>query len=95
MRGTISAPYGNPEPPDNTECPQGNSEFWVQLGAAGRTTDSTLLRTLQELKEEMAQLRVDNARLNVEQERILKSLSDKQHQQQSHPRPEQAQITDE
>eukprot|EP00253_Pinus_taeda_P029666 PITA_29666 len=95
MRRANSAPYGNPEPPDNVEQPQGNSEFWVQLGAAGRTTDSTLFRTLQELKDEMAQLRADNARLNVEQERILKSLSDKQHQQQSHPRPEQAPIADE
>ena len=66
MRRANSAPYGNPEPPDNVEQPQGNYEFWVQLGAAGRTTDSTLLRTLQELKDEMAQLRVDNARLNVE-----------------------------
>ena len=33
--------------------------------------------------------------MNVEQERILKSLSDKQHQQQSHLRPEQPRITDE
>ena len=81
MRRANNAPYGNLEPPDNMEKPQGNSEFWVQLGAAGRTTDSTLLRTLQELKDEMARLRADNARLNVEHERILKSLSDKQHQQ--------------
>jgi len=46
MRRANSAPYGNPEPSDNMEQPQQNSEFWVQLGAAGRTTDSMLLRTL-------------------------------------------------
>lgn len=82
-------------PPDNMGQPQGNPELWVQLGAAGRNTDSTLMRTVQELKDKMARLREDNARLNVEQERILKSLSDKQHQQQSHPRPEQPRVTNE
>ena len=80
---------------DNVRQAQGNLELWVQLGAEGSNTDSTLMRTVQELKDEMARLRADNARLNVEQERILKSLSDKQHQQQSHPRPEQPRITDE
>jgi len=95
MRRANSAPYGNLNQPDNGGQPQGNPEIWVQLGAEGRNADSTLMRTVQELKDEMARLRADNARLNIEQERILKSLSDKQHQKQSHPRPEQAQITDE
>lgn len=43
----------------------------------------------------MARFREDNARLNMEQERILKSLSNKQHHQQSHPRSEQTRVTDE
>ena len=46
MRRANNAPYGNPEPPDNMEQPQGNLELWVQLGAAGRNADSTLLRTV-------------------------------------------------
>lgn len=88
MRRTSSAPHGNLDRPDNVSHPQGNPEIWVQLGEEGRNTDLAILRTIQELKDEMACLREDNARLNMEQERILKSLSDKQHQQRSHPRPE-------
>eukprot|EP00253_Pinus_taeda_P011685 PITA_11685 len=95
MRRANSAPYGNLNQPENGGQPQGNPKIWVQLRAEDRNADSTLLRTVEELKDEMDRLLADNARLNIEQERILKSLSDKQHQQQSHPRPEQAQITDE
>ena len=89
MRRTSSAPHRNLGQPDNESHPQGNPELWVQLGEEGHNTDLAILRTVQELKDEMARLREDNARLNMEQERILKSLSDKQHHQQSHPRPEQ------
>lgn len=44
---------------------------------------------MQELKNEMAQLREDNARLTMEQERILKCLYDKQNQPPANPSAEQ------
>ena len=72
MRRENSAPHGNLDQPDNVGQPWGNPELWVQLGAEGRNIDSTLMMTVQELKDEMARLSADNARLNVEQERILK-----------------------
>eukprot|EP00253_Pinus_taeda_P013044 PITA_13044 len=58
--------------------PRENLELWVQLGAETRSTNLAILETVQELKREMARLREDNTRLTVEQERILKILSDRQ-----------------
>jgi len=53
------------------------------------------LETVQELKNEMARLQEDNARLTMEQERILKSLSDKQNQQPLNPSAEQQRVSEE
>ena len=43
-----------------------NPELWVQLGAETRNTNLAILETVQELKNEMARLREDNARLTLE-----------------------------
>lgn len=69
--------------------PKENPELWIQLGAETRSTNLAILQTVQELKSEMARLREDNARLTVEQERILKSLSDKQNPPLANPSAEQ------
>lgn len=57
--------------------PENNPELWVQLGEEAKNTNEVILETVQELKNEMARLREDNARLTMEQERILKSLFDR------------------
>eukprot|EP00253_Pinus_taeda_P013110 PITA_13110 len=75
--------------------PQENPELWIQLGAETRSTNLAILQTIQELKSEMARLREDNARLTVEQERILKSLSDKQNPPLANPSAEQQRGTEE
>eukprot|EP00253_Pinus_taeda_P032718 PITA_32718 len=75
--------------------PQENPKLWVQLGEATRSTNLAILQTVQELKNEMACLREDHARLTVEQERILKSLSDRQNPPSSNPSAEQQRVTEE
>eukprot|EP00253_Pinus_taeda_P022911 PITA_22911 len=72
-----------------------NAELWVQLGEEIRSTNLAILETVQELKNEMARLRADNARLTMEQERILKSLSHKQNPPLANPSAEQQRITEE
>eukprot|EP00253_Pinus_taeda_P028245 PITA_28245 len=72
-----------------------NPELWVKLGEEARTTNQVILETVQELKNEMARLREDNARLTMEQERILKSLSDKQNQLPANPSAEQQRVSEE
>ena len=68
--------------------PRENPELWIQLGAETRSTNLAILQTVQELKDEMAHLREDNARLTVEQERILKSLSERQNPPLANPSAE-------
>eukprot|EP00253_Pinus_taeda_P030851 PITA_30851 len=75
--------------------PENNPELWVQLGEEARVTNQAILETVQELKNEMARLREDNARLTMEQERILKSLSDKQNQLPANPNAEQQRMSEE
>ena len=75
--------------------PRENPELWVQLGAETRSTNLAILQTVQELKSEMARLREDNARLTMEQERILKSLSDKQNPPLANPSAKQQRGTEE
>eukprot|EP00253_Pinus_taeda_P008047 PITA_08047 len=75
--------------------PENNPELWVQLGEEARVTNQAILETVQELKNEMARLREDNARLTMEQERILKSLSDRQNQLPVNPSAEQQRISEE
>eukprot|EP00253_Pinus_taeda_P012349 PITA_12349 len=75
--------------------PENNPELWVQLGEEARVTNQAILETVQELKNEMARLREDNARLTMEQERILKSLSDKQNQLPNNPSAEQQRMSEE
>eukprot|EP00253_Pinus_taeda_P015634 PITA_15634 len=72
-----------------------NPELWVQLGEETRTTNQAILETVQELKNEMARLREDNARLAMEQERILRSLSERQNQVPVHPSMEQQKLSEE
>eukprot|EP00253_Pinus_taeda_P018433 PITA_18433 len=75
--------------------PQENPELWIQLGAETRSTNLAILQTVQELKSEMARLREDNARLTEEQERILRSLSNKQNPPLANPSAEQQRGTEE
>jgi len=75
--------------------PQENPELWIQLGAETRSTNLAILQTVQELKSEMARLREDNARLTEEQERILRSLSNKQNPPLANPNAEQQRGTKE
>lgn len=53
------------------------------------------METVQELKNEMARLCEDNARLTMEQERLLKSLSDRQNQPPANPSAEQQRMSEE
>lgn len=73
---------------------ENNPELWVQLGEEARITNQAILETVQELKNEMARLREDNARLTIEQERILKSLSDRQNQLPANPSAEQQRMSE-
>jgi len=75
--------------------PGDNPELWVQLGEETRSTNLAILETVQELKNEMARLREDNARLTMEQERILKSLSDRQNLPPANPSIEQQRLSEE
>eukprot|EP00253_Pinus_taeda_P012064 PITA_12064 len=72
-----------------------NPELWVQLGEEARSTNQAILETVQELENEMARLREDNARLTIEQERILKSLSDRQNQLPANPSVEHPRMSEE
>eukprot|EP00253_Pinus_taeda_P029659 PITA_29659 len=72
-----------------------NAKLWVQLGEETRSTNLAILETVQELKNEMARFQEDNARLTMEQERILKSLSNKQNPPLANPSAEQQRITEE
>lgn len=74
---------------------ENNPDLWLQLGEEARNTNQAILEIVQELKNEMARLREDNARLTMEQERILKSLSDKQNQQPLNPSAEQQRVSEE
>eukprot|EP00253_Pinus_taeda_P028842 PITA_28842 len=74
---------------------EGNPELWVQLGEEARITNQAILETVQELKNEMARLREDNARLTMEQERILKSLSERQNQVPVNPSMEHQRTSEE
>lgn len=53
------------------------------------------METVQELRNEIARLREDNARITMEQERILKSLSNKQNQKPLNPNAEQRRMSKE
>eukprot|EP00253_Pinus_taeda_P018132 PITA_18132 len=74
---------------------ENNPKLWVQLGEEARVINQAILETVQELKNEMARLREDNARLTMEQERILKSLSDRQNQLPVNPSAEQQRMSEE
>ena len=75
--------------------PKNNPELWVQLGEEARNTNLAILEIVQELKNEIARLREDNTRITMEEERILKSLSDKQNQQPLNPSTEQQRMSEE
>ena len=79
----------------NSSNPWENPELCVQLGEETRSTNVAILETVQELKNEMKRLREDDARLTVEHERILKSLSDRQNRPLSNPSAEQQRMTEE
>jgi len=50
--------------------------MWVQLGNDTPNATSMLMETVQQLKEEVAKLKVDNEIFLRDQERIIKSLID-------------------
>ena len=69
-----------------------NPEMWVQLTVEQHQKTSkmleeqqqqttSLLNTVQQLQEEMIRVRKDNERPLLDQERILKSIYDKQNQE--------------
>ena len=60
--------------------PETNPKVWIQLGEESHNTNAAILEIVQELKNEMAHLWVDNEMLMQEQEKIMKSLSDSQNQ---------------
>lgn len=89
MRRVDNVPHKNVASLGLATFPENNTEIWVQLGEEAHNTNLTILKTIQELKNEMARLWEDNARPTMEQEKIMKSLSDKQNQCHSVPSPEQ------
>lgn len=95
MQGASSAPHRTIADQEPATNPRSNPELWVQLGEETRSTNLAILETVQELKNEMARLREDNARLTMEQERILKSLSEKQNPPLVNPSAEQQRMTEE
>ena len=74
---------------------EANPEVWVQLGEEPHNTNTTILDTVLELKEEMARLHAYNERLMQEQEKIMKCLSDRQNQRQPIPIPKHGNMTGE
>lgn len=56
---------------------ENNPEIWLQLGEEACSTNLAMLETVQELKRELTRLWEDNARLTLEQEKIMKSLSNR------------------
>jgi len=88
MEGISSVPHRPAADQRPTTNPRDNPQLWVQLGDETRCTNLAILETVQELKNEMARLWEDNERLAMEQERILKSLYDKQNPTLVNPSPE-------
>lgn len=78
MRRTRNLPPRSAMGRGPTSFQEGNPKVSVQLGEEPWDTDRDIMVTLQELKDDMARLRVDNERLMQEQEKIMKSLYDRQ-----------------
>jgi len=95
MQRVASAPHRTITGQEPATNPRDNPELWVQLGEETRSTNLAILETIQELKNEMARLRDDNARLTMEQERILKSLSERQNPPLANPSAEQQRMMEE
>ena len=88
LRG--ASEMATPSQPEGTQIPTIlNPEMWVQLTVEQHQKTSRLheeqqqqttffLNTVQQLQEEMIRVRRDNERLLRDQEKILKSLSDRQ-----------------
>jgi len=95
MRRASSAPHRSIAGQGPAINPGYNPELWVQLGEETRITNLAILEIVQELKNEMARLREDNARLTVELERILKSLSDRQNPPLANSSAEQQRMSEE
>jgi len=53
-----------------------NPKMWVHLGENTTNENVVLIDTFQQLQVEMMNLHIDNDKLRLEQERILKILSD-------------------
>ena len=93
MRGAIELQ----SQPKETQAPMVmNPKMWVQLIVEQHQKTSRLLEeqqhqtifllnTIHQLQEEMLRLGKDNERFLQDQEKILKSLSDKQNQERGHP----------
>lgn len=95
MQRASSVPHRSIAGQGPTINPGDNPELWVQLGEETHSTNLAILEKVQELKNEMARLREDNARLTVEQERILKILSDRQNPPLANPSAEQQRMSEE
>ena len=95
MQRASSALHGATTEQGPATNPRDNPELWVQLGEETRSTNLAILETVQDLKNEMARLQEDNARLTMEQERILKSLSERQNPLLANPSAEQQRMTEE
>lgn len=95
MRRTDSASHKFVAGQGPAAGPGNNPELWVQLGEEARNTNQAILEMVQELKDEMAWLQEDNARITMEQERIIKSLSGRQNQEPLNPNFEQQRVSGE
>jgi len=76
-----------------TSFQEGNPKVWVQLGEEPRNTDIDIMVIVQDLKDEMARLRADNEILMQEQEKIMKSLFDRQNNRPLVPSPEHRNVS--
>lgn len=92
MRRTGIPPHRPMTGTGSTSFQETNPEVWVQLGEEPHNTNIEILETVQKLKGEMARLRADNERLMQEQEKVMKSLSDRQNQQKPTPNSEHENI---
>jgi len=77
----------SPGPPNlpETVYVNANPDIWMHLGEESSQANVVLLKTVQQLRAEMTNLRSDNEWLQLEHERILRSLSNWQNQRDPDP----------
>lgn len=61
--------------------------MWVQLGEKPCNSNKMLLEIARQLQVEMENIRVDNEKMRMKKERMLKILSDRKNQRNPDPSP--------